>query len=152
MWLRVAQPIEVYIIRRGTQKILEFIYKKLCIYSYMFKLHSPSKCSAFDARHLSRHSFHHSKQFLNSSILMPSVLLLFFVSPLPHQQNSSLWGIFSSGETLSMVWAGALIGHPSWNGQMIERVKKKKFTEAELSLSQQCCLIPWYRWIPTTLI
>ena len=27
------------------------------------------------------------------------VLLLFFLSPLPHQQNVSLWGLFSSGET-----------------------------------------------------
>ena len=66
------------------------------------------------------------------------VLLLFFVSSL------SLWGLFSPGETnkqktllrarlgkyeshtfflvkncwtLSMVWAGTLINHPSWNGQ-----------------------------------
>ena len=29
-----------------------FIYKKLCIYSYMFKLQSPSKSSPFDAIHL----------------------------------------------------------------------------------------------------
>ena len=33
---------------------------------------------------------HCSKQFLNSSILMLFNVLLFFVSPLPHQQNISL--------------------------------------------------------------
>ena len=73
------------------------------------------------------------------------VLLLLFVSRLPHWQNVSLWVLFSSGETtishsgwgqvnreggigvmlflvknwtLSGVWAGALVNHPSWNGQM----------------------------------
>ena len=75
------------------------------------------------------------------------VLLQFFVSPLPHQQNVSCWGLFfiwrnkekllgvGSGEwggwgtgimlflvrncwTLSMVWVGLLINHASWNGQM----------------------------------
>ena len=39
---------------RGHKKHPEFIYKKLCIYSYMFKLQSPSKCSPLDAIHLSR--------------------------------------------------------------------------------------------------
>ena len=32
----------------------EFIYKKMCIYSYMFKVQSPSKYSPFDAIHLLR--------------------------------------------------------------------------------------------------
>ena len=32
----------------------EFMYKKLCIYPYMFKLQSPSKYSPFDAIHLLR--------------------------------------------------------------------------------------------------
>ena len=50
---------------------MEFIYEKLCIYSYIFKLHSPSKYSPFDTIHLSRCFFHYFKQFLNSSIVMP---------------------------------------------------------------------------------
>ena len=37
----------------------------------MFKLQSPSEYSSLDAIHLSRPFFHYSKQFLNSSILMP---------------------------------------------------------------------------------
>ena len=41
--------------------------------------------------------FYCSKQFLNLLILMPLVLLPFFVSPLPHQQNVSLWGLLSLG-------------------------------------------------------
>ena len=47
-----------------TQKTLEFIYKILCIYSYMFKLQSPSKYSPFDAirfLHLPRCFFHFLK-------------------------------------------------------------------------------------------
>ena len=49
---------------------LELIYKKLWIYSYVFKLQAPSKCSPF-AIHLLRHFFHCSQQFLNPSILIP---------------------------------------------------------------------------------
>ena len=37
----------------------------------MFKLQSPSKYSPFDIKYLLRHFSHCSKQFLNSSILMP---------------------------------------------------------------------------------
>ena len=37
------------------QNTPEFMYKKLCVYSYMFKLHSPSQYSPFDAAHLLRH-------------------------------------------------------------------------------------------------
>ena len=75
------------------------------------------------------------------------VPLPFFVSLFPHQQNISLWGLFSSRETNkksclgqdqvnrksrewgschfgsktaehNTVWAGTLVNHPSWNGQI----------------------------------
>ena len=76
------------------------------------------------------------------------VLLLFLVSPFPYWQNISLWGLFfliwgnskcllgqdwenieSGGMgimpflvkncwTLSVVWAHALLNHPSWHGQI----------------------------------
>ena len=60
---------------------MEFIYKNVCIYSYMFKLQLPSKYSPFDAIHLSRLFFHCSKQFSNSSILMPfSAFAIFFLT------------------------------------------------------------------------
>ena len=55
----------------GTQKTPGIHLLKMCIYSYMFKLQSPSKYSPFDAVHLMRHFFHCSKQFLNMLILMP---------------------------------------------------------------------------------
>ena len=57
-------------IRCGGQRNPEFIYKKLWIYSHMFKLQSPSKYSPFDGIHLSRFFFYCSSQFLNSSIFM----------------------------------------------------------------------------------
>ena len=125
---------------------LEFIYKKLCIYSYMFKLQSPSKYSPFEEIHLSRLFSTAQNSFWIRWFWCLLVLLPFFVSPLPHWQNVSLWGFFIQGIkkklprwirvnrengargphcflvknywTLSMVWAGVLVSHPSWNGRM----------------------------------
>ena len=73
------EPLMLKLVKKaqGRQNIredpqnLESICKKLCIYSYMFKLQSPSKYSPLDAMHLSRCFFHGSKQFLNLQILMP---------------------------------------------------------------------------------
>ena len=56
---------------RGDPPKMKFIYKKLCIYSHVFKLQSPSKYSPFDATQLQKCFLHCSKQFLNWSILMP---------------------------------------------------------------------------------
>ena len=95
-------------------------------------------------------------------------LLPFFVSPLPplpQQQNVSLWGLFSSGETKNISqgeirWIGR-VGHggmPFWvkncwtlDGQMHWKSLPKKFSEAECSLSQQHQLVHWYRWVFRTL-
>ena len=143
----------------------------------MFKLQSPSKFSPFDAVHLWGHFFQCSKQFLNSLILIPFSASTVFVPPLLHPQNVSLWGLFSSEGTkkchrewdwvdrengaqglchkncwtLSIVWAGALINHPSWNGQTCSKSLQKIVTEAKRSLSQQCQLVHWYSWVPRTL-
>ena len=68
----VSFPIHGRGIQGGDPKSLKFIYKKLCIQSYMFKFQSSSKYSLFKSIHLSRHFFHCAKQFLNSLILMPS--------------------------------------------------------------------------------
>ena len=67
---------------RGTQKTPVFI--KNCIFSYAFKLQSPSKHS-FDAIYLLRHFFHCSKQFLNLLILMPfsTSAVFYFTSSTP---------------------------------------------------------------------
>ena len=95
----------------GTHKNLEFIYKKQCIYSYIIKLQSLSKYSPF---------FHCSKQFWTCWFWCLLVLRPLFVSPLPHQQNIFLWGLFSSKETKNsclgwnLVYGGA--GH---NGHAI---------------------------------
>ena len=59
----------------GAQNTTKFVYKELCIYSYMFKLQSPS---ALDAIYLWRLFSLNRKEFLNSSILMPfSVSVVF---------------------------------------------------------------------------
>ena len=56
-----------------------YFYKKLFIYSYMFKHQSSSKYLWFDAKYLSRLFFHCLKQFLNSLILMPFSASAIFV-------------------------------------------------------------------------
>ena len=85
-----AQKQEKHGIWGGSPKYLEFIYKKLCIYSYMFNLQSSSKHSPFDAIHLWRPFFHCSTWVLNLSILMPfsvsAFVCLFFISPLPYHK------------------------------------------------------------------
>ena len=53
----------------GTLPKPEFIYQKVCIDSYMFKLGSPSKCPPLDARLPSRALFRCSKRRLSPSIL-----------------------------------------------------------------------------------
>ena len=112
----------------------------------LLKLQSPSKHFPFDAIHLLRHFSTIQNSFWTRGFSCDLVLLPFFVAPLPHWQNVALWGLFSSGETkkkslgarsgeyggwamevklflvkncwtLSAVWAGALVSHPSWNGQ-----------------------------------
>ena len=131
---------------------MEFIYKELCVYSYMFKLQSSSKHSPFDAIYLLRLFSTAQNSFWTHWVWCLLILLSFFVSPLPIQQNISLWGLFffiqrhnkksclgwdqvnreghaifaiivmlsfvKNCWTLSTLWAGVLINHTSWNGQM----------------------------------
>ena len=143
----------------------------------MFKLQSSLKFSPFNAVYLLRLFFHYSKWFWTHQFWWLLVILPFFVSPLLHWQNVSLWGLFSSGKkkkvaqneirwirrvghrvllfcvknclTLSTVWAGMLINHPSWNGQM--HWVLKNFTKDKCSLSQHHQLVHWSRWAPRTL-
>ena len=109
--------------------------------------------------------FFSSKQFLNSWILMPLELLPFFVSPLPHRQNVSLWGLFHCGKQkkvtqVEISWIGrlghrghAVFGQKLLNTQhsvgrcthkspiMMGKSLQKKFTEAGTRLSQQRQLV-----------
>ena len=175
---------KIFLLTRRDPKKVDLIYKKKCIYSYMFKLsHLQSTL------HLMQYTYRDvfstaQNRFLNFSILMPfSTSVLFcFISSI--SVNISLWGLFSSGETKkshsewdqvnreggawgschfgwktdrhsvphgSMVWAGVLINHPSWNGQIHGKSLHKEFTEAKCSLSQQRQLVHWYRWVPRVL-
>ena len=88
---------------RGTPQNPEFIYKKLCLYSYMFKIQSPSKYSPLNAIHILKLFFHCSKQFLNSLILMPFSASAVFVLPLPQLQNHFPATILSGGLSGSLL-------------------------------------------------
>ena len=125
--------------------------------------------------------FHCSKQFLKSSILVSFIAsaVFFFVcftssisakhfplrTFLIRGNKKSLGEIRWIGKvghrdhaisgqkllTINTVWAGALLNYPSWNGETCWKSLQKKFTEAKCSLSQQCQLVHWYRWVPGTL-
>ena len=86
----------------------------------MFKFQSLSNYSPFEAIHLLR-LFFTAQKFLNSSILMPFSASTIFVSPLPHQQNVSLWGLFSTAETKEKIAWGKImwIGRVGHRGQAI---------------------------------
>ena len=72
---------------------MEFTYKN-CVFILIFKLQSPSKYSPFVAIHWILLQYFWTHPFWCLLVLLP-----FFVSPLPHWQNISFWGIFSSWET-----------------------------------------------------
>ena len=101
------------------------------------------------------------------------VLLPFFVSPSLYQQHFPLRTFFiwvnkkkSLGERwgeygrwgrrvmlffvkncciLSMVWAGMLVNHSSWNGQMHWKGLQKNSLKSNTN-SQHCQPVHWYRW------
>ena len=132
-----------------------FIKNRVFIIAYLNFCHLPSTLSPCDAIHLEDVFFHSSKQFLNSSILMPfsaSAVFWFHLFHIgkrfpfedfthPGKQNIHLghdwvntehseWGIVpflgKNCWKLSTVWAGVLVNHPSRNGQMCWVFKKKK--------------------------
>ena len=163
---------------RGAQKTPEFI--KHCVFILtclnFSRLQSTlhlMQCTHWDIFPTAQSSFC-THQFCCLLVLLP-----LFVSLLPHWQNVSLWGLFSSWETkkllggeirwigrvgpgghvvfgqncwtLTVVWAGALVNCPSWNGQTHWKNFFKKFTEAECSFLQQGQQMHWSRWVPWTL-
>ena len=84
---------------RGDPPKMKFIYKKLCIYSHVFKLQSPSKYSPFDATQLQKCFLHCSKQFLNLLILMPFSASAIFLFHFFHMSKAFPFeDFFSSGE------------------------------------------------------
>ena len=135
-------------------KTPEFMCKKLCICSYMFKLQSPPKYSPLDAIHLLR-LYHCSKQFLNSSSLMPFSASAGFLSQLFHISKTFPFRAFFIGENIrkeslrerSVRWGqwgmevmlffgqklldvqcgvGKFVNHRSWNGQTCWKSLPKK--------------------------
>ena len=80
------------------------------------------------------------KQFLNSSIWCLLVLVPFFVAPLPHQQNVSLWGLFSSGETKM---ARDEIG---WIGRVGQAAFGQKLLNTQRCVGRCACKSPIMKW------
>ena len=124
------------------------IYKKLCIYSYMFKLqdfHSTlhlMQYTYWDIFSMAQNSFW-TRRFW--CIL---VLLSVLVSPLPYQENVSLWGLFSSGETKK----SCLEGEVSWIGGVGHRdyaVFGQKLPNTQWDVGRYTCKSPIMKWANT---
>ena len=147
---------------------VEFIYKNLRTYFYMFKLQSPSKYSPFDATHLSRFFSTAQNRSWTYQFWCLLVLLLFFCftssTSAKHfpLRTFFIWGnkkitwpflgkigwIKKGGAQGSCSFWSKTADHSVQCGQVclkitchemgkhIQRVFKKKFTEAECSLSQ----------------
>ena len=151
--------------------------KKLCIYSYILKLQSPSKSSPFDAMHLLRHFFFTAQNSFWTHWFWWLLVLLLFVSLLP-RQNVSIWGLFACVETKKVIqdkigWMRR-VGHrgPAILGQKLLNTQRAvgqctrkspiinwadvlkessiKFTETTGNLSQYQ-LVHCYRWVPRTV-
>ena len=142
----------MYICRWEGTPQKEFLHKKLCLF-LMFNL---QLCSVYFP--LTQYTYqgffpHHSKQFLNSLILMLFSASAIFLFHLFHigklfpfedffiwvNQKNVTWGkitwvekvghgvmpfLVKSCWTLRAVWAGTLVNHPWWNEQMCWVIKK----------------------------
>ena len=120
----------------------KFIYKILSIYSYMFKLQSPSKYSPFYAVNLPRHFSVAQNSFWTPWFWRLSVLLPFFVSPLPHWQNVSLWGLFSSKEINKKKVAQREIGWIERMGYWGHAIFSQKLLNTQHGMGRCTCKSP----------
>ena len=126
---------------RGDQKF----YEKLCIYSYMFKLQSPSKYSPFYAKHLLRHFFHCSKQFLNSSILMPFSSSAVFLCHLFHISKMFPFENFFHPGKQQKCCSGKI----GWIGRVATGVMlffNQKLLNTQHSVGRCACKAPIMKW------
>ena len=163
--------VEVYTTGDPTKP--EFVYKKLCMYSYMFKIQSSSKNSIWCSWDV---FFHCSKYFLNSSIPFNAFTVLRFIAStleqsfplrifftLRNEKSHSReirwlgrvghWGDAIFGQKLLNTQHG--VGRCTCKSPLMKWAKvltesSKKFTEAKRSLSQQRQLEHYYRWVHRT--
>ena len=107
----------------------------------MFKLQSPSKYSSCDAIPLSRRFCTAQNSFWTHRFWCLIVLLPFFVSPLPHQQNVSLWGLFSFTGKQKTV-AGDETGWVRKVGHEGHAIFYQKLLGTQCSMSRYTCKSP----------
>ena len=154
---------------RRIQKIPQNLFIKYCVFilTYLNFSYLQSTLHLMQYTHQDVFSTAHSS-FWTHQCWCLLVLLPFFVLPLPHQQNISLWGLFSSKQTKKVAggkiewiekvghWGHAIFGQKLLNtqsnvgsctctsaiGKWENTLKEssEKFTEAKHSLSQQCQL------------
>ena len=147
----------------------------------MFKLQSPSKYSPSDATYLTRHFLTAQNSFWTHRFWCLLVFLPFFCFPssiLGKHFPFSTFFIWGNKWTKSCLgpdpvnreggaqgsccfWLktaehSAYMGRWSHKSSIMKwanavKESSKNFTEANHSLSQQCPLVQWYRWVPRIL-
>ena len=130
----------------GGAKPQEFIYIKFCIHFYMFKLDSPSRYSSSDAMHLLRHFFHCSKQFLNSSILMPFSASAIFCSTYSTLAKRFSLSTFSYGETTTKKVTWGEIGWIGSVGHGVHVIFGQKLMNTQCGVGKCACKSPTIKW------
>ena len=126
---------------------MEFTYKKLCIYSYMFKLQSPSNYSPFDAIQLLKFFFYCSEQFSDPSILkLFSASAIFCFTSSTSTKRFPLRTFFISGNK-NIAW-----GEIVWIGRVGHRghaIFGQKLLNTQHSLGRCTCKLPIVKWANT---
>ena len=115
------------------------------MYSYMFKLQSPSQYSPFDAIHLSRHFFHCSKQFLNMLTLIPfSASANFYFTSSISAKHFLLRTFFIWGNKKEVAW-----GEIRWIGTVGHRghaIFGQKLLNTQHGVSRCACKSSIMKW------
>ena len=163
-----------------TPKYCNLFIKNVWIYSHMFKLQSLSQYSPFDAIHLLRLFSTAQNRFwthwfwcllvfplffcFTSSILAKhfSLRIFFIWGNKKNVSHSQIRWIRRVGHGSHAIFGPKLLNTQCSVGRCADKLpitkwanvlkeSSKKFTKAERSLSQQCQLVHWYRWVSRKL-
>ena len=119
----------------------------MCIYPYKCKFQSPSKYSPFDAIYLSRLFPTAQNSFWTCCFWCLLVVLLFFLSLLPHRQNVSLWGPFFRETNRKSNLGWDVVNREGGHGG--HAIFGQKLLNTQCSVGRCACKSPIMKWANT---